>query len=116
MLGDALHGTGTAKVSLMSRFNIPEGERRGPNPAMNALQMYHATLWATEPNLGFYVLVAVYPDHFAPLLEGTGFQRMRGCDLVIDGLPIGCFVHWQTDPWLDWHDRMLAMPPSSDLQ
>jgi DNA-binding winged helix-turn-helix (wHTH) protein len=112
-LGDALHDPGAAKVSLISRFTIPEGERRGLNPAMNALQMCHSTLWATEPNLQFYVVVAVHPDHFAPLLEGTGFQRMSGCDFVIDGLPIGCFVHdWQVEPWLDWRDRQLRMPPS----
>jgi hypothetical protein len=116
-LGEALHDQALAKVSLISRFTIPEGERRGLNPAMNALQMYHSTLWATELNLRFYVVVSVYPDHFAPLLEGTGFRRVSGCDLVIDGLPIGCFVHdWQTDPWLDWHDRMLGMPPASDRQ
>jgi hypothetical protein len=111
-LGDALHDPGAAKVSLISRFNIPEGERRGPNRAMNALQMCHSTLWATEPNLRFYVVVAVHPDHFAPLLEGTGFQRMSGCDLVVDGLPMGCFVHnWQIQPWLDWHERAIDMPP-----
>ena len=105
-LGDAFREPAAARVSLMSRFNVPEGERRGLNPAMNALQMYHATLWVTEPNLRFYVLVAIHPDHFAPLLEGTGFQRMSGCDHVVDGLPIGCFVHdWEAEPWLDWHDR-----------
>ena len=113
-LGDAFHEPGAAKVSLISRFTIPEGERRRLNPAMNALQMCHSTLWATEPNLRFYVVVSVHPDHFAPLLEGTGFQRMSGCDFVIDGLPIGCFVHdWQTEPWLDWRDRQLRMPPSN---
>jgi DNA-binding winged helix-turn-helix (wHTH) protein len=116
-LRSALHDRDAASVSLISRFNIPEGERRGPNPAMNALQMYHATLWATEPNLRFYVVVAVHPDHFAPLLEGTGFRRIPGCDLVIDGLPIGCFVHdWQAEPWRDWHDRMLDIPPAADPQ
>ncbi|NOJ43602.1 winged helix-turn-helix domain-containing protein [Bradyrhizobium australiense] len=112
-LGDALHDPGGATVSLISRFNIPEGERRGPNPAMNALQMCHSTLWATEPNLRFYVVVAVHPDHFAPLLEGTGFQRMSGCDLVVNDLPMGCFVHdWQTEPWLDWRERAIDRPPS----
>jgi len=102
-LGDAL---GDGSTSLMSRFTIPEGERRGVNPAMNALQNSHAMLWATEPNLRFYVVVCIYPDHFAPLLEGTGFQRLAGCDRVVDGTPIGCFVHdWQAEPWAEWHDR-----------
>jgi hypothetical protein len=104
---------GAAKVSLISRFTIPEGERRRLNPAMNALQMYHSTLCATEPNLRFYVVVSVHPDRFAPLLEGTGFQRMSGCDFVIDGLPIGCFVHdWQTEPLAGLRDRQLRMPPA----
>ena len=95
-------------VSLMSRFNVPEGERRALNPAMNALQNSHAVLWATEPNLRFYVLVAMHPDHFAPLLEGTGFHRLAGCDCIVDGIPIGCFVHdWQAEPWAEWRDRLL---------
>jgi hypothetical protein len=105
-LGDAL--TDRASVSLMSRFNVPEGERRGLNPAMNALQNSHAMLWATEPNLRFYVLAAMHPDHFAPLLEGSRFRRLAGCDRVVDGIPIGCFVHdWQAEPWTEWRDRLL---------
>ncbi|MBR1267667.1 AAA family ATPase [Bradyrhizobium sp. AUGA SZCCT0222] len=95
-------------TSLMSRFTVPEGERRGLNPAMNALQNSHYMLWATEPNLRFYVVAPIYPDHFAPLLEGTRFRRLAGCDRVIDGIPIGCFVHdWQAEPWIEWRDRLL---------
>ncbi len=105
-LGDAL--TDRAAVSLMSRFTVPEGERRGLNPAMNALQNSHAMLWATEPNLRFYVVAAIHPDHFAPLLEGSRFQRLAGCDRVVDGTPIGCFVHdWQAEPWTQWRDRLI---------
>jgi DNA-binding winged helix-turn-helix (wHTH) protein len=105
-LGDALAaGIG---VSLMSRFTVPEGGRRALNPAMNALQNSHAILWATEPNLRFYVLAAMHPDHFAPLLEGTRFQRLAGCERIVDGIPIGCFVHdWQAEPWAEWRDRLL---------
>ena len=44
---------GLEAVSLMSRFTVPEGERRGLNPAMNALQISHFMRWATEPNLRF---------------------------------------------------------------
>lgn len=105
-LGDAL--TDRAGVSLMSRFTVPEGGRRALNPAMNALQNSHAILWATEPNLRFYVLAAMHPDHFAPLLEGTGFQRLAGCERIVDGIPIGCFVHdWQAEPWAEWRDRLI---------
>jgi hypothetical protein len=95
-------------TSLIGRFTVPEGDRRGLNPAMHALQNTHALLWATEPNLRFYVTVSIYPDHFAPLLEGTRFQRLAGCDHVVDGIPIGCFVHdWQAEPWTEWRDRQL---------
>jgi DNA-binding winged helix-turn-helix (wHTH) protein len=105
-LGEAL--TDGAGVSLMSRFTVPEGERRGLNPAMNALQNSHAMLWATEPNLRFYVVASMHPDHFAPLLEGTDFQRLAGCERIVDGIPIGCFVHdWQAKPWAEWRDRIL---------
>jgi hypothetical protein len=107
-LGDTLaDGIG---VSLMSRFTVPEGGRRALNPAMNALQNSHAILWATEPNLRFYVLAAMHPDHFAPLLEGTRFQRLAGCERIVDGIPIGCFVHdWQAEPWAEWRDRLLEV-------
>jgi DNA-binding winged helix-turn-helix (wHTH) protein len=105
-LGDAL--TDRPSVSLMSRFTVPEGERRALNPAMNALQNSHLILWATEPNLRFYVVAVLHPDRFAPLLEGTRFQRLAGCDRVVDGIPIGCFVHdWQAEPWTEWRDRLI---------
>jgi len=103
-LGEALADGST---SLMSRFTVPDGERRGLNPAMNALQISHFMLWATEPNLRFYVVVAIHPDHFAPLLEGSRFERLAGCDRAVDGTPIGCFVHdWQAEPWTEWRDRL----------
>ena len=105
-LGDAL--TDRATVSLMSRFTVPEGERRALNPAMNALQNSHLMLWATEPNLRFCVVAVLHPDRFAPLLEGNRFQRLAGCDRVVDGIPIECFVHdWQAEPWTEWRERLL---------
>jgi DNA-binding winged helix-turn-helix (wHTH) protein len=110
-LGDALRDPAAPSVSLMSRFTVPEGERRALNPAMNALQISHFMHWATERDLRFWVVVAVHPDHFAPLLEGSRFQRMPGCDVVVDGLPLGCFVHnWQVEPWVDWRDHMIDVP------
>ena len=112
VLGDALHDPAAAAVSLMSRFTVPEGERRALNPAMNALQICHFMHWATEPDLRFWVVVAVHPDHFAPLLEGSRFKRLPDCDCVIDGLPLGCFVHdWQAEPWIDWRDHLIDVPP-----
>jgi DNA-binding winged helix-turn-helix (wHTH) protein len=104
-LGEALADGST---SLMSRFTVPDGERRALNPAMNAMQISHFMLWATEQNLGFYVVAVLHPDRFAPLLEGTRFQRLAGCDRVVDGIPIGCFVHdWQAEPWTEWRDRLI---------
>jgi hypothetical protein len=95
----------------MSRFTVPDGERRALNPAMNALQISHFMLWATEPNLRFYVVVAIHPDHFAPLLEGSRFQRLAACDCVVDGMPLGCFVHdWRAEPWGVWRDRLIHKP------
>jgi hypothetical protein len=95
-------------TSLMSRFTLPEGERRPLNPAMNALQNSHFMLWATEPNLRFYVVAVMHPDQFAPLLEASRFQRVASCDRVVDGILIGCFVHdWQAEPWPEWRDRRL---------
>ena len=104
-------------VSLMGRFTVPEGERRPLNPAMNALQLCHGMHWANEPNLRLWVVAAHYPDRFAPLLEGTRFRRLPGCDLVIDGVPMGCFVHdWQAEPWADWRDRMIdALEASPEI-
>jgi DNA-binding winged helix-turn-helix (wHTH) protein len=111
-LGDTLHDPKAESASFISRFTVPEGERRGANPAMNALQMAHFMHWATEPGLRFWVVVAIHPDHFAPLLEGTRFHRLPGCDRIIDGLPLGCFIHdWQTEPWVEWRDRIMDMPP-----
>ncbi len=111
-LGDTLHDPANATVSLMSRFTVPEGERRALNPAMNALQISHFMHWATEPDLRFWVVVAVHPDHFAPLLEGSRFKRLADCDCVIDGLPLGCFIHdWQAEPWMDWRDHLIDAPP-----
>ena len=104
-------------VSLMGRFTVPEGERRPLNPAMNALQLCHAMHWANEPNLRLWVVAAHHPDRFAPLLEGTRFRRLLGCDLVIDGVPMGCFVHdWQAEPWTDWRDRLIdALEASPEI-
>jgi DNA-binding winged helix-turn-helix (wHTH) protein len=104
------HALADGSTSLIGRFTVPEGERRGLNPAMHALQNSHAMLWATEPKLRFYVTVSIYPDHFAPLLEGTRFQRLAGCDRIVDGISIGCFVHdWQAEPWAEWRDRQLEV-------
>jgi len=57
---------GADGVSLMSRFTIPEGDRREASPAMNALQICHLVHWATEEDLHFWIIVAHYPDHFSP--------------------------------------------------
>jgi DNA-binding winged helix-turn-helix (wHTH) protein len=93
-------------VSLMSRFTIPEGDRREASPAMNALQISHLVHWATEQELHFWIIVAHHPDHFAPLLAEMHFERMPGCDRTFGGMPVGCFMHdWKSEPWLIWRGR-----------
>jgi hypothetical protein len=97
---------GSDGVSLMSRFTIPEGDRREASPAMNALQICHLMHWATEHDLHLWIIVAHHPDHFAPLLAEMHFERMLGCDQTVGGMPVGCFVHdWKSEPWLVWRDR-----------
>lgn len=97
---------GSDSVSLMSRFTIPEGDRREPSPAMNALQICHLVHWATEEDLHFWIIVAHYPDHFSPLLAEMHFDRVPDCDRTFGGMPVGCFVHdWKSEPWLVWRDR-----------
>jgi hypothetical protein len=103
-LGRSLRGEDG--VSLMSRFTIPEGDRREASPAMNALQLCHLVHWATEEDLHFWIIVAHYPDHFAPLLAEMHFERVPGCDRSFGEMPVGCFVHdWKSEPWLVWRDR-----------
>lgn len=97
---------GSDGVFLMSRFTIPEGDRREASPAMNALQICHLMHWATEQDLHLWIIVAHHPDHFAPLLAEMHFGRMPGCDRTVEGVPIGCFVHdWKSEPWLIWRNR-----------
>jgi hypothetical protein len=90
----------------MSRFTIPEGDRREASPAMNALQICHFMHWATEQDLHLWIIVAHHPDHFAPLLAEMHFERVPGCDQTFAGMPVGCFMHdWKSEPWLVWRDR-----------
>ena len=103
-LGRSPHSTNG--VSLMSRFTVPEGDRRELSPAMNALQICHLVHWATEQDLRLWIIVAHHPDHFAPLLAEMHFERMPDCDRALDEFPIGCFVHdWKLEPWLAWRGR-----------
>ena len=93
-------------VCLMSRFTIPEGDRRVASAAMNALQISHLMHWASEQDLRFWIIVAYHPDHFAPLLSDMHFARLPGCDMTREGVPVGCFAHdWKSEPWLIWRDR-----------
>jgi Transcriptional regulatory protein, C terminal/AAA ATPase domain len=97
-------------VSLVSRFTIPEGDRRDLSPAMNALQICHLMHWATEQDLHFWIIVAHHPDHFAPLLAAIHFERLPDCDRSFGGMPVGCFAHdWKSEPWLIWRAR--SSPP-----
>ena len=98
----------TAPLAMMlTRFTLPEGERRGKNPAMNALQLAQYWQWAAATGLGVSVLAVIHPDHFAPLFARVRFSRMADCEALIDGLPMGCFMHdWQAEPWGDWFEHL----------
>jgi len=102
---------GSDGISLMSRFTIPEGDRREPSSAMNALQICHLMHWATEQDLRLWIIVAHHPDHFSPLLAEMHFERMSGCDRMAGGTPVGCFMHdWKSEPWLVWRGRSSSLP------
>lgn len=102
---------GSKGVSLMSRFTIPDRDRREASPAMNALQICHLVHWATEQDLHLWIIVAHYPDHFSPLLAEMHFDRVPDCDRTFGGMPVGCFMHdWKSEPWLVWRDRSYSQP------
>jgi hypothetical protein len=59
LLATAVRGMGKSLKSIRRLQRSPG------NPATNALQMCHSMLWATEPNLRFYVVASVHPDHLS---------------------------------------------------
>ncbi|HEY0856106.1 MAG TPA: hypothetical protein VGE16_03570, partial [Albitalea sp.] len=92
---------------LLARWNVARGGQRRASAAMNAIQMSQFFQWLTLPRLGAFVICAEHPDHWRPMMDHIGFTRMPGCDIEVDGLPLGCYVHdWRAVPPAPWLDLM----------
>lgn len=94
-------------LQLLARWNLAQGGQRRPSAAMNALQMSQFYQWLTLPDLGAFVICVEEPQHWEPMMTHIGFGRMAGCDLDIDGLALGCYLHdWRAAPMGAWLVRM----------
>lgn len=92
---------------LVARWDVFAGGPLRPSAAMNAVQMAQFHQWLTEPRLGRFVICAEQPEHWLPMMRHIGFERMPSCDVVEDGVPIGCYVHdWRAVPLARWLDVM----------
>ncbi|MBE2243710.1 MAG: ATP-binding protein [Burkholderiaceae bacterium] len=78
---------------LLMRWTVSSGGQHLVSPAMNALQVCHVYQWLTTPALGAFVLCLEQPDHWIPMMERIRFHRLDGCDLEIDGVAHGCYLH-----------------------
>jgi hypothetical protein len=88
---------------LLARWNIAAGGQFSPSAAMNALQMSQFYQWLTEPRLGAFVICVGRPEHWAPMMEHLSFERLAGCDLEVDGMQLGCYLHdWRREPIEQW--------------
>lgn len=107
-------------LQLLARWNLAEGGQRVPSAAMNGLQMAQFYQWVTLRDLGSFVICVEEPDHWLPMMTHLSFSRMAGCDLVADGLRLGCYQHdWRRQPLAQWlgmmGDRELGMAPPAAL-
>ncbi len=94
-------------LQLLARWNLGQGGQRRASAAMNALQMSQFHQWLTLPRLGAFVICVEQPDHWLPLMRHIGFARMAGCDLSVDGVPLGCYLHdWRAMPAARWIEEM----------
>ena len=102
----ALQDAGSVRPNdhqLLARWNLAQGGQRRPSAAMNALQMAQFYQWLTLPRLGAFVICVEQPEHWRPMMSHIGFVRMPGCDMEVDGLPLGCYVHdWRAVPLGQW--------------
>lgn len=94
-------------VAMMARFTVPEGERGQTNPSMIALQCHQARVWAATPGLGHWVIASVHPERYGELFRRMRFQPMPDCEVSVDGVAIGCYLHdFLTEPWERWFERV----------
>jgi hypothetical protein len=105
---------------LLARWNVVEGGQRQASAAMNAVELSQFFQWLTLPRLGAFVISPEHPDHWQPMMSHIGFARLAGCDLVVDGVPMGAYVHdWRAEPVARWLDTMAgrelgAAAPAAD--
>ena len=106
----ALHDVAPPRVGdlqLVARWSLAEGGQRRPSAAMNALQMAQFFQWLTLPQLGAFVICVEHPDHWLPLMRHLGLSRLATCDLVVDGVPVGCYLQdLRALPITRWFERM----------
>lgn len=92
---------------LLARWNIAAGGTLNPSAAMNGLQMSQFHQWLSLSDLGAFVICTEHPDHWLPMMRHIGFARLDGCDQVVDGVPLGCYLHdWRAVPMARWLDVM----------
>jgi hypothetical protein len=92
---------------LVSRWNIAQGGQRRVSAVMNAIQMSQFHQWLATPRLGAFVICVEEPAHWQPMMTHIGFERLAGCDMDIDGLPMGCYAHdWRAAPMAAWLGAM----------
>ena len=77
---------------------------------MNGLQMAQFHQWLTLTDLGAFVICTEQPDHWLPMMRHIGFTRMASCDQVVDGVPLGCYLHdWRAAPMSRWLEAMVDL-------
>lgn len=92
---------------LVARWNVAAGGTLNPSAAMNGLQMAQFHQWLSLGDLGAFVICVEHPDHWLPMMRHIGFARLGGCDQVVDGVPLGCYLHdWRAVPMARWLDVM----------
>lgn len=88
---------------LLARWNLAAGGTRTPSAVMNALQMSQFYQWLTEPRLGSFVICVDEPDYWLPMMQHLGFERLHGCELIMDGVALGCYAFdWRRTPLDQW--------------
>jgi hypothetical protein len=92
---------------LVARWTIAEGGQRQASAAMNAIQMSQFHQWLATPRLGAFVICVEEPAHWQPMMTHIDFHRLAGCDLAVDGVPMGCYAHdWRAAPVEAWLGTM----------
>lgn len=106
---------------VLARWSVVVGGQLCPSAAMNGVQMAQFYQWLTMRDLGATVICTERPDHWLPMMGHIAFMRLPSCDHVIDGVPLGCYLHdWRACPlprWLETNvDRALGHERELDDQ